>query len=49
MAYTDAVLAGDLDIRKSTSRYFTLVGGNLVTWRSKKQKVIALSSTEAEF
>jgi hypothetical protein len=25
------------------------VGGNLVTWRSKKQKVVALSNAEAEF
>ncbi|XP_076907463.1 uncharacterized protein LOC143563925 [Bidens hawaiensis] len=32
-----------------TSGYFTLLGGNLVTWRSKKQKVVALSSAEAEF
>ena len=49
MAYIDADWAGDRDSRKSTSRYFTLVGGNLVTWRSKKQKVVALSSAEAEF
>jgi hypothetical protein len=35
--------------RKSTLRYFTFVGGNLVTWRSKKQKVVALLSAEAEF
>ena len=48
-AYTDADWAGDKDDRKSTSGYFTLVGGNLVTWRSKKQKVVALSSAEAEF
>ena len=49
MAYTDADWTGDWDNRKSTSGYFTLLGGNLVTWRSKKQKVIALSSAEAEF
>ena len=26
-----------------------MVGGNLVTWKSKKQKVVALSNAEAEF
>ena len=49
LAYIDADWAGDRDDRKSTSGYFTLVGGNLVTWKTKKQKVIALSSVEAEF
>lgn len=49
VAYTDADWAGDRDDRKSTSGYFTLVGGNLVTWKSKKQKVVALSSAQAEF
>ena len=48
-AYTDVDWAGNLNDRRSTSSYFTLVGGNLVTWRSKKQKVVALSSAEAEF
>lgn len=47
--YTDADWAGDNTDRRSTSGYFTFVGGNLVTWRSKKQKVVALSSAEAEF
>nr|GEV25867.1 putative ribonuclease H-like domain-containing protein [Tanacetum cinerariifolium] len=47
--YTDAVWAGDKGNRRSTSGYFSLVGGNLVTWRSKKQKVVSLSSAEAEF
>ena len=47
--YTDADWAGDKGNRRSTSGYFTLVGGNLVSWRSKKQKVVALSSAEAEF
>lgn len=48
-AYTNADWAGDKGDRRSTSGYFTLVGGNLVTWRSKKQKVVALLSVEAEF
>jgi hypothetical protein len=47
--YTDADWAGNLSDRKSTSGYFTFVGGNLVTWRSKKQKVVALSSAKAKF
>ncbi|RVW24916.1 Retrovirus-related Pol polyprotein from transposon RE1 [Vitis vinifera] len=47
--YTDADWAGNISDRKSTSGYFTFVGGNLVTWRSKKQRVVALSSAEAEF
>jgi Reverse transcriptase (RNA-dependent DNA polymerase) len=47
--YTDADWAGDADDRKSRSGYFTFVGGNLVTWRSKKQNTVALSSAEAEY
>jgi len=34
--YTDADYAGDFTDRRSTSGYRTLLGGNLVTWRSKK-------------
>lgn len=47
--YTNANWAGNISDRRSTSGYFMFVGGNLVTWRSKKQKVVALSSAEAEF
>ncbi|WVY98070.1 hypothetical protein V8G54_030221 [Vigna mungo] len=35
--------------RRSPSRYFTFVGRNLVTLRSKNQSVVARSSAEAEF
>ncbi|KAJ8759523.1 hypothetical protein K2173_007140 [Erythroxylum novogranatense] len=48
-SYTDVDWAGNPVDRRSTSGYFTLVGRNLVTWKSKKQKVVALSSAEAEF
>ncbi|RVX00624.1 hypothetical protein CK203_030400 [Vitis vinifera] len=47
--YTDADWAENISDRKSTSGNFTLIGGNLVTWKSKKQNVVALSSADAEF
>ena len=46
--YLDADWTGSSN-RKSTSGYFTFVGWNLITWRIKKQKVVSLSSAEAEF
>ncbi|WJX66879.1 hypothetical protein P8452_51386 [Trifolium repens] len=47
--FTDADWAGSVTDRRSTSGYCTYVWGNLVTWRSKKQGVVARSSAEAEF
>lgn len=42
--YTNADWAGNIIDRQSTLGYFMSVGGNLVTWCSKKQKVMTLSS-----
>ena len=47
--YTDSDWAGDVDSRKSTSAYVMMLGGGAVSWKSKRQDSIALSSTEAEF
>lgn len=47
--YTDADWAGSVSDRRSTSGYCTFIWGNVVTWRSKKQSVVARSSAEAEF
>ena len=47
--YTNADFAGSpLDMRLTTG-YCTFLGGNIVSGRSKKQNVVALSSAEAEF
>lgn len=48
-AYTDADYAGSIVDSRSTTGYCTFLGGNLVTWKSKKQSVVARSSAEAEF
>ncbi|XP_019092315.1 PREDICTED: uncharacterized protein LOC109129131 [Camelina sativa] len=49
VGYCDAGYAGDREDRRSTTGYCTFLGGNLVTWKSKKQKVVSLSSVEAEY
>ena len=47
--YSDADWAGDVSTRKSTSGYVFKLGGATISWKSKRQSVVALSSTEAEY
>ena len=49
LGYSDSDLAGDIDDRKSTSGVAYFLGGSIVSWLSQKQKVVALSSREAEY
>jgi hypothetical protein len=47
--FTDADYAGDLVNRKSTSGTLQFLGSCLVSWASKKQNTVALSTAEAEY
>jgi hypothetical protein len=47
--FSDSDWAGNAIDRKSTTGFCTFIGGNLVTWKSKKQTVVARSSAEAEY
>jgi hypothetical protein len=45
----DSDYAGDLDDRKSTTGYVYMLGSGATSWSSKKQPIVTLSTTEAEF
>ena len=47
--FSDADFAGDLDTRKSTSGYTLLKNKGIVSWKRKKQSIVAQSTAEAEY
>ncbi|GAU41840.1 hypothetical protein TSUD_177510 [Trifolium subterraneum] len=47
--WTDSDYAGDYDDRKSTSGYVFSMGTDAISWSSKKQPIVNLSTTETEF
>ena len=49
LCYSDASFASNLDDRRSFSGYVTKLGEATVSWSSKKQKSVAVSTTEAEY
>lgn len=49
IGFSDSDLAGDIDDRKSTSGTVFFLGSSIITWTSQKQKIVALSSCEAEY
>lgn len=48
-AYSDADYAGDTKTRRSTSGFCCKYMGGPVSWSSRRQKSVALSTTEAEY
>ena len=46
--YTDSDMAGDLNNRKCTSECLFTFSGGAISWQSKLQKCVALSTAEAE-
>jgi Reverse transcriptase (RNA-dependent DNA polymerase) len=48
-AYSDADWAGDTETRRSTTAYILTLSGCVISWQSRQQKSVALSTTEAEY
>ena len=42
-------MVGDLDCRKSTSGYLFTFAGGAISWQSKLQKCVSLSTTKVEY
>ncbi len=49
VGYSDSDWAGDPDDRHSTTGNVFLMAGGAVSWLSKKQSIVALSTSEAEY
>ncbi|RVW79299.1 Retrovirus-related Pol polyprotein from transposon TNT 1-94 [Vitis vinifera] len=49
VGYIDSDMVGDVDNRRSTSGYLMTFSGGAVSWQSRLQKCVALSTTEAEY
>ncbi|RVX02449.1 Retrovirus-related Pol polyprotein from transposon TNT 1-94 [Vitis vinifera] len=47
--YVDADFAGDIDSRKSTTGFVFTLGGTAISWTSNLQKIVTLSTIEAEY
>lgn len=47
--FADADYANDITTRRSTTGYTISLGGSTVCWRSRRQRSVALSTTEAEY
>ena len=49
VGYPELDMAGYIDSKKSTSGYMIKFVGGAMTWQSRLQRCVALSTSEAEF
>lgn len=49
LGYFDSDWAGDLDDRKSTTGFLFYLVNTALTWSSKKEPIVTLSTCEAEY
>ncbi|OIT02422.1 retrovirus-related pol polyprotein from transposon tnt 1-94 [Nicotiana attenuata] len=49
MGFCDSDYAGDIDDRKSTTGFVFFLGDSVISWSSKKQSIVTLSTCEAEY
>ena len=49
ISFCDSDWPGDLDSRRSTTAYVFMLSNGAISWKSRRQQTVALSSTEAEY
>jgi len=49
LGYCDADWGGDLEDKRSTTGFVFMIGDGAISWSSKRQPTITLSTTEAEY
>jgi hypothetical protein len=49
LGYCDVDWGGDLEDRRSTTRFVFMIGGGTISWSNKREPIITLSTMEAEY